>query len=1333
MHLEEELITRLWLEELPQAKTNQADVATYHHKKFSLPQSLVKKIKLFCKKQHISWEIFIHTAWGLLLNRLSTTEHSVFASCQGVVDRNGKPFASLLHFIHCTTDLKLTIPSLIKQIKKELIKKKRSTPILINKARYLILTKTSLTNKKELNAIDINQFPLILNIDKKIYAFTLYFHSVLFNSQEIESINDHLKILIDEICSNTKSSVYKLNILTKNEKNQLLSLWNKPGFRSSSKLFTICIHDLFAKQAVQTPNQIAVQNKNETINYEVLTRLSNQLALDLMQKGVKPGDHICSLMDRTPTLILAMLAVFKIGAVFVPINLKYPKERIEYVLDDCQPARILVNRTGTISKKYSTKIFSIAAEWKELNLPLINNQLIPQVSPEQDAYIIYTSGTTGNPKGVVIKHASLINLTNWYVYCFKISNHDRASQFASQGFDTFFCETLPYLATGGSIHIVDDNTKLTPSSFFPWLIQNKITICDLPTAYAQLLFNMSWPAEIKLRILKIGGESITHYPEQRFPFDIWNTYGPTETTIETTYVKIYTANTVIKTQPNHPPPIGKPIANSEMYVVDKYLQLVPVGICGELLIGGIGLTSGYWHREELNREKFVDNIFSKNSYNKLYRTGDLVRWLSDGNLEFIGRVDHQVKIRGYRIELSEIEASISHHPDVNEVVVLTKEDIHGEKSLIAYVTPNLDKTRYLYQERCLLSTNNDKFFETLTEDISKNGIALSGLSEEIQVSQFVRVHLKIPGLPDPKTFSGHCIWYQDHRCGINFDLNEDEKSIIEKSIAYYLSMHNVMELVLSTSAKRSLRKALRKKLPEYMVPSAFVTLMEFPLTFSGKVDSKSLPPPQEFEKLFQKKFIPPKTNLEKKLAIIWGHLLKQANISMVDNFFDLGGNSLLAAQLSTKILERFHISIPTHILFDLSYIPILAEYIQSKGKNYTNHSIIQDEISHDAKLPDNITPNNHLSENVQSPQNILLTGAGGFLGIYLLRELLLQTDAKIHCIIRRGAFESAAKRLQATIEKFNLSKDVSLANRQIIAIAGDISFDHFGLPQEQYLNLADKIDLIYHCGAQVNIMTAYHKLRGSNVQGTLEIIKFATKKIDKPIHYVSTLTAACRKNSKGDLIEDFPNHEYEGLFGGYAISKWISERLLTQLKDRGSPASIYRSGYILGQSDNGMTNLNDAFLMLIKGCIQLGYAPKMDEIIAILPVDFVSKAITKISLAHPATPLVYHIDHPHGILWLDLIAWLVDYGYKIKLIPQKLWKEKLIHLPQDNALFPFLPYYLSLDENQKTPGTDITIAHDALKKLNLPYPKIDHHLLKTYVEYLCKVNFLPYPKALQHL
>lgn len=1327
MNRDEGLITKLWLEERESDVLALSSSAPFKCYKFTLNKVQAALVKACINKKTIKINDLYLSAWGILLNRLSTTDSVIIGvGCADIKSKSAllhQPIKTVVSHINESLKIKAYLKAIQQQIKA------KSKADNINEVRYLFLTK-KVRKSKLSTALDTQKFTLALYFDAKNPSKLCFtYNPRVFQENNIQRIADYYLNILTTLCEQPNINVIDIEIMSAKEKKQILSNWSKPSYSFEKPIVPLCTHAMIAKVALDFPNLLAISHHGDQMTFGMLNEAADKLAKFFTQKGIEPQNNIAVLMERTPSLIITMLALFKIGAIFVPINPKYPLDRTEFVIKDSEAKFVIANDFSKLPEIFinENKTIILSQDWQELPAPT-SDTLIPASSFDYIAYIIYTSGTTGNPKGVMINHGNLTDLALWYETSYAMTSNDRSSQFASQGFDTYICETIPVLACGTSVHIVDDNVKLTPDAFFTWLKSEKITLCDLPTAYAQMLLSMDWPENLNLRMMKIGGETCTRYPSKAYEFDIWNVYGPTETTIESTYYKMHTAHQVTpKSQQYATPSIGKIHAGGEVYIVDKYLKPVPAGVAGELLIGGTRVSPGYFHREELTAQRFIKNDFNVASTHHLYRTGDLAAWLPDGNITFIGRIDNQVKIRGYRIELGDVENIISKFPDVREVAVLAKEALNGEKSIIAYVVPNLDRERYLIQERCLLSIDNNQFIETITEDISKYGIALSGVNETIPTGKRVKLHLKLPGFNTGKDIHARLIWQIDARAGFVFDLNNDEQAIIHKCIDYFISSHNIMDLVLSASAKRSLRKALAKKLPEYMVPSSFVTMIEFPLTFSGKIDLKALPPPDDYENILRKQFVAPHSESERKVTAIWEKILSRKHIGMEDNFFDLGGNSLKAAELSVRIMEVFNISLPAKILFDLPYIPILSQYIDTRGEQYATQSYLQDEIERDVILPENIMPTGITSKRLHDPENILLTGAGGFLGVFMLNEILKSTNAKIHCLVRQGEFESAASKLTATIKKFGLEGQISLANRRIIAIPSDISLEHFGISEQYYEALAKKVDIIYHCGAQVNIMASYNKLRGSNVQGTLEIIKFASHQKDKPIHYISTLSSAYLMDENGALTEEFPNNNHDDLFGGYAISKWVSERLLTELKDRGLPIVIYRSGYISGDSITGITSLNDALLMLIKGCIALGFAPDMKEKITILPADFVSRAIVKISLASGQHADIYHIDHPVGIMWVDLVNWLNDYGYSIKMISLREWKIKLRGINQDNALYPFLPYYLSLPDDYHSPNVRTEKASAALHRAGLEYPEINDKLLNIYFDYLCNEGFFETP------
>lgn len=1335
--------SKIWLEGLEIPEKASTSFASYLFAKIPLTKKQADNLLKFSKQQDVTLNTLIYGTFSLLLHRYANTDDVIFGL--GEASSHKKHTALTLTYdakyilpIRSQIQENESIKSYLKKLGKEIkgtIQQQKTFADLYeqddhfkNLYRYLFLFDN---NKSIVNSISLDpgKYPLILlRPSIKSLRLGFVFNSEKFTQKSIQNLIQHFILIIERLLQDHQSDVTHFPMLTPIEKRQVLNQWSKPKYPFVPELdINMAVPDLFSAMVKKFPNATAITYQDQIVTYQQLDDHANRLAEYLTRTHIQKGNTIAVLMERTPALLVAMLGIFKLGAIYVPINPKYPDDRIEFVIEDAGAAAILANNHDRIPKKFLNKTILLDDEYETLKA--IDTITLPSTaSSNQIAYVIYTSGTTGQPKGVMIRHVSLINLVNWYQSFFSVSEQDASAQFASQAFDSFFCETIPFLCSGASVHIIDDHAKLTPTALMNFYVQQKITVCDLPTAYAQVLLNMPWPQGIQLRLMKIGGECLTSYPPHEYSFDIWNGYGPTESTVEATFYQIYHKNNphTFKKVRHLSPPIGKPIANAEMYVVDQHLEPVPMGSVGELLIGGIIIATGYLNRKELTREKFIRNYFSRDPYAKLYRTGDLVRWLGNGNLEYVGRADHQIKIRGYRIELSEIETNIRQHADIKEVIVLAKEMITGQKSLVAYLVPNLNKIRIPFHERCLIALNDVQFIDAFVEDISKEGIAIGGFTGKMARDQHIRVSFALPGLSETQWLTGRVIWQQDQRLGIEFDKTLRQKAILEKSINHYLATHNLMETLRSVATKRSIRQALKNKLPEYMIPSIFSILPNFPLTFNGKIDWKALPPPQDFERLLERPYVKPRTETETILAEIWSEILNLKQISVTDNFFDLGGNSLFVSQLSVKILQRFGQSIPAKLLFDLPFIPILAEYIDTNGEKYTTISNIQNEITHDAILHDDIMPTKKFGGDITKPRSVLLTGAAGFLGVYLLRELLKQTDAKIYCLIRKTGFESSAKKLIVNVEHYMLSEEISLNNRRIIIIPGDISLHQFGIATEQYENLAEKIDVIYHCGAQVNTMAAYTNLRASNVQGTIEIIKFATHKIDKAIHYISTLSAAYKLDAHGNYIEEFPDADLGALVGGYAISKWVSERLLTQIKNRGLPISIYRSGYILGQSDTGITNFNDALLLLIKGCIQLGFAPDWNEKIMILPVDFVSKATVAISLNNPKYSQVYHLDHPKGILWRDLIDWLNNYGYNIKLCSHGEWQKKLTSINADNALYPFLPHYLEQKE-QVTPGTSIIHTKSALKEMGMHFPDISDHLLQLYLNYLCRSGFYPTP------
>lgn len=512
----------------------------------------------------------------------------------------------------------------------------------------------------------------------------------LFSPTTIARMAGHFQNLLESIVANSSARLSDLPMLAETERQQLLFEWNNTGINYFQNE---CVHRLFEAQAAKTPDAVAVQFECQSFTYRELNNRANQLAHYLLSFGVKPDAIVGVYMDRSLDAIVGILGVLKAGSAYLPLDPHYSKERLNFMLEDAG-VQVLLTQAQLAADLLVPNISAICldADWQTIAQ---QNQSNPDsaVSPENLAYIIYTSGSTGKPKGVMVQHQSLANYTQAASVEYGIEAGDRILQFASLSFDASAEEIYPCLTQGATLVLRGKSMLDSISSFLQKCREWQITVLDLPTAYwRELTARLStekaeFPPSVRLTI--IGGETALSTSLNQWKkcvsekVRLVNTYGPTETTIVATWCELSGNIPTAKSLP-----IGRPIPNARTYVLDANLQPVPIGVPGELYIGGAGVSRGYLNRSDLNREKFIPDRFSSKQGDRLYKTGDLVRYLPDGNLEFLDRTDRQVKIRGFRIELGEIESALSQHPDVQEAVILAREEDSGGKRLIAYLVLN---------------------------------------------------------------------------------------------------------------------------------------------------------------------------------------------------------------------------------------------------------------------------------------------------------------------------------------------------------------------------------------------------------------------------------------------------------------------------------------------------------------------------------------------------------------------------------------------------------------------------------------------------------------------
>jgi amino acid adenylation domain-containing protein len=500
----------------------------------------------------------------------------------------------------------------------------------------------------------------------------------LFDAATIARMGRHFQTLLEGIIVNPDEQIAKLPLLTDAERHQLVVEWNGTEMEYACDR---CVHQLFEAQAVRTPDAIAVVFGKESLTYGELDRRANQLAHHLIKLGAKPDGLVGICLERSLEMVVGLLAILKAGSAYVPLDPAYPRDRIAYMLENSEAPLLLTQAQLAQNLPAGTaNVVLIDADWPEIARQGHKNPTLA-LGPESRAYVIYTSGSTGKPKGVEVLHRGVVNFLTTMADRPGIAASDRLLAVTTICFDIAGLEIYLPLTQGASLEIVSREVATDGRQLLAKLATSGATVMQATPATWRMLLEAGWTGDPRLKIL-IGGEAV---PEKlatqllQRSASVWNVYGPTETTIWSTLSKIEMGQSTVT--------IGRPIGNTEIFILDKMLQPVPIGVAGELHIGGDGLARGYLKRPELTAEKFIAHPFDSDSNARLYRTGDLVRYLANGDIEFLGRIDQQVKIRGFRIELGEIESTLRQHSGINETVVVAREDTQGDKRVVAYFVP----------------------------------------------------------------------------------------------------------------------------------------------------------------------------------------------------------------------------------------------------------------------------------------------------------------------------------------------------------------------------------------------------------------------------------------------------------------------------------------------------------------------------------------------------------------------------------------------------------------------------------------------------------------------
>ncbi|QJB31839.1 non-ribosomal peptide synthase/polyketide synthase [Chitinophaga oryzae] len=499
----------------------------------------------------------------------------------------------------------------------------------------------------------------------------------LFRESTIQQMVAHFEQLLHAIVQTPGAAIDELALITPQETTQLLHTFNQTTVAYPPE---DTILSLFAAQVAMRPNSTALASATASLTYKTLSERAVQLAHYLQGLGVKPGDRVPVYLERTPEIVLAMLAIMKAGAAYVPVDTAYPSERVRYMLADCGATVLITDNDSAGSLPDTDRLTVIRLdEDREAINRYAPAAALPDVTPGQVAYLIYTSGSTGKPKGVMVPHRGLANLVHWHQAAFRVNAYSRATAVSGVGFDAFGWEVWPYLAAGAYVYLPDNDTRVLMPSLIALHRQQGFTHAFISTAQVQEFIRAAADKILPLQYLLTGGDQLPATDVSGLSYKVVNNYGPTENSVVATWYELPV------TDKDRAPVIGRPVSNTRVYILNRREKLCPAGIAGEICLAGDSLALGYWGRPDLTREKFVPDPFHAGAI--MYKTGDLGRWLPDGTIEYLGRLDEQVKVRGYRIELGEIESALAASGQVRQAVVLAQKDHKGNRQLVAYVVP----------------------------------------------------------------------------------------------------------------------------------------------------------------------------------------------------------------------------------------------------------------------------------------------------------------------------------------------------------------------------------------------------------------------------------------------------------------------------------------------------------------------------------------------------------------------------------------------------------------------------------------------------------------------
>jgi amino acid adenylation domain-containing protein/thioester reductase-like protein len=910
------------------------------------------------------------------------------------------------------------------------------------------------------------------------------------------------------------------------------------------------------------------------------------------------------LIPRSEYMAVTALGALKAGAAYQPLDPGYPTERLQYMIGDANAKLLITDET----------LIGLLPDYRGPVLLLKDIASLPKGGAAESGVrsgnlfiLLYTSGTTGKPKGVMLTHKNLVNFCDWYRTYYELTPESVVAAYASFGFDANMMDMYPALTTGAAVCIVPEDLRIDLPLLNEYYKQNGVTHVFMTTQMGRLF--ASQISDAQLRHLSVGGEKLVPLQPPK-GYTLTNGYGPTECTIFSTTQPVDRLYDRI--------PIGSPLSNYKLYVVDSFGHEVPLGAMGELWIAGCGVGRGYLHLPERTASVFTSNPFcAAPGFDRVFRTGDIVRRLNDGRIDFIGRNDGQVKIRGFRIELAEVEGVIRDYPGIRDVTVQAFEDeAFGGKYIAAYV-------------------------------VSDAAVDFSSLSDFI-----------------------------------------------------------------------------RSKKPSYMIPAAFMQLDAIPLNQNQKVNKRALPKPKRREEAGN--FVEPATPLEREICEKYASILGLDRVSATDSFFDIGGSSISVAEIVMFAMNKGYPIVYKDVFANPSARE-LARVIVGQGKDEKSKAAADFDYTAINELI-RVNSMEHVDEISARPLgNVILTGATGFLGVHVLYAYLKNTEGKITCLIRRGRYETAEKRMKTMLMYYFGEMMPELFGKRIFCVDGDIT-----VPESLSALEASDADAVINCAACVKHFAKDDILDRINVRGVENLIDFCVRS-KKRLVQISTISVGGEIGTRNlqKLREDML-YFGQNVDNDYVRTKFLAERAILNARvNRGLDAVILRVGNLMGRHTDGEFQINfetNAFMRSLWAYIRLGQVPVtiLEQPAEFSPIDSVANAVLTLAGADSRFS-IFHVNNNHSVTMADLMAVVRQHGFDVRAVSeaefQNTLSEATKHEEESRTVLSLVAYSNKEGDDLTLVEADHRFTVNALFRLGFKWPIIDDSYLERVIRSLDSFGF----------